>query len=146
VRLEVVRLNSRIRPTVVALALCAALGLSVVSCQPSDSSNRLARIETAVKGVPEIVTRVDALEGKERGVEGQVASLGQTLAGLNDGVATLRKDLEATQGADAALRKKIDALSAQVGSFAGRIASVEQKISLLETRYNDHLRKYHSGG
>ncbi len=136
----------RIRPTVVALALCVALGLSVVSCQPSDSGKRLARIETAVEGVPEIVTRVDTLEGKERGVEGQVASLGQTLGGLNDGLATLRRDLEATRGAESALRKKVDALSAQVGSLAGRITSAEQKVSLLETRYNDHLRKYHSGG
>ncbi|HEX2259025.1 MAG TPA: hypothetical protein VHJ40_04705 [Actinomycetota bacterium] len=136
----------KIPPTVVALALCVALGLSVVSCQPSDSAKRLARIETTVEGVPEIVTRVDALEGKERGVEGQVASLGQTLAGLNDELSTLEKDLEATRGAEGTLRKKVDALSSQVGSFAGRIASVEQKISLLETRYNDHLRKYHSGG
>lgn len=136
----------KIPPTVVALALCVALGLSVVSCQPSDSAKRLARIETTVEGVPEIVTRVDALEGKERGVEGQVASLGQTLAGLNEELSTLEKDLEATRGAEGALRKKVDALSSQVGSFAGRIASVEQKISLLETRYNDHLRKYHSGG
>jgi hypothetical protein len=139
-------LKFRIRSTVLALALCIALGLTVVSCQPSDSARRLARIETAVEGVPEVITRVDALEGKERGVEGQVASLGQTVGGLNDGLAALRNDLETTQAADSALKKKVDAASAQVASFAGRIAAVEQKVSLLETRYNDHLRKYHSGG
>ena len=136
----------RVRPTALVLSLSTVVVLSAVACQPSGGTARLQKVETAVDTVPEIATRVDALESKERGVEGQVASLGQALAQLNEGLAALRKDLEAGQATDSAVRKKVDGLSSQVGSFAGRIASVEQKVSLLETRYNDHLRKYHSGG
>ncbi len=70
-------------------------------------------------------------------------------AGLDD----LSKKVASAGGADADLKKKIDALTGQVScghhkanSVTSKIAAVEQKTALLETRYNDHLRKYHSGG
>ena len=70
--------------------------------------------------------------------------------GLDD----LSKRVASANGADAELKKKVDALTVQVNaavstkanSVTSKIGAVEQKTALLETRYNDHLRKYHSGG
>lgn len=139
-------LNSRLLRALVVVAACVGVGVFAVSCQPSDSAQRLAEVETSIKGVSQIATRVNSLEGKEEGTAGQVASLTQAVTDLSQNIEALRKDVEAAQSADSSVKKKLDALSSQVSTLSTKLGSVEQKVSLLETRYNDHLRKYHSGG
>jgi hypothetical protein len=137
------------RRAVIVLAGCIALMVVGVSCQnPAVSEDRITKLESSVANVSSIATRVNALEGKEQGLGGQVAELGNSLAAVQIGMDELRKEVEGAQGVDATLRKKIDGVAAQVSqatAAAARVASLEQKITLLETRYNDHLRKYHGG-
>ncbi len=133
----------------IVLAGCFALLVLGVSCQNPDRNNdRISRLESSVANVSSIATRVNALEGKEEGLGGQVAALNESLAGVQSSLEQLRKDLAGAQSADAALKKKVDGMAAQVAqaaAAAGKIGSIEQKMTLLETRYNDHLRKYHGG-
>jgi uncharacterized protein involved in exopolysaccharide biosynthesis len=142
-------LTARVRRAAFVLAAGAILMVVAVSCQsPAKDEDRISKLESSVATVSSIATRVNALEGKDQGVEGQVAALSQSIAGLQASIEDLRKDLGGAQGADASLKKKVDSMAAQVAqaaTAAGKIGSIEQKITLLETRYNDHLRKYHGG-
>ncbi len=138
---------------VMLLALACAVGLLVASsCQRTDdgAEERLSKMESSIARVNGLATQVQTLEGKDQGIEGRVAtldqSLNQSVAELEGSINELSKKVAASSGSHAELRKKIDAVSGQVGSVSSKVSSVEQKISLLETRYNDHLRKYHSGG
>jgi predicted nucleic acid-binding Zn-ribbon protein len=137
------------RRACMVLAACAALLVVGVSCQnPARNEDRISKLESSVANVSSIATRVNTLEGKEQGLDGQVAALNESLAAAQGSLEEIRKEVAGAQGADAALKKKVDGMAAQVNqaaAAAGRIASVEQKITLLETRYNDHLRKYHGG-
>ncbi|MDQ4148585.1 MAG: hypothetical protein M3164_01110 [Actinomycetota bacterium] len=144
--MEVILLKARVRPALGVIAVFAAVAFAAAACQPARNTERLAAIESSVKGVNDIATRVRTLEGKEQGTAGQVSSLTESVAELNESVDALRKEIQAAQGAETALKKKVDAVAAQASSVSGKLGSLEQKISLLETRYNDHLRKYHSGG
>ena len=133
--------------------VCGVLLLVVASsCQKTDNTAQLQlskKLDTSVAQVSGLATQVQTLEGKDQSIEGQVAGLNQSLAGLQGSVDALSKKVSASSGADAELKKKVDALAGQVASLNSKItstAALQQKISLLETRYNDHLRKYHAGG
>lgn len=142
-------MTARVRRAVFILVAGAVLMVVAISCQsPPRNDDRIQKLESSVATVSSIATRVNALEGKDQGVEGQVAALNQSIAGLQASLEDLKKQLAGAQGSDAALRKKVDSMAAQVAqaaTAAGKIGSLEQKITLLETRYNDHLRKYHGG-
>ena len=142
-------MTARVRRAAFILVAAAVLMVVAISCQsPARNDDRISKLESSVATVSSIATRVNALEGKDQGVEGQVAALNQSIAGVQASLEDLKKQLAGAQGSDAALRKKVDSMAAQVAqaaTAAGRIGSLEQKITLLETRYNDHLRKYHGG-
>jgi len=142
-------MTARVRRAAFVLVAGAVLMVVAISCQsPARNDDRISKLESSVATVSSIATRINALEGKDQGVEGQVAALNESIAGLQAGLEDLKKQLAGAQGSDAALRKKVDSMAAQVAqaaTAAGKIGSLEQKITLLETRYNDHLRKYHGG-
>lgn len=142
-------MTPRVRRATFILVAGAVLMVVAISCQsPARNDDRISKLESSVATVSSIATRVNALEGKDQGVEGQVAALNQSIAGLQASLEDLKKQLAGAQGSDAALKKKVDSMAAQVAqaaTAAGKIGSLEQKITLLETRYNDHLRKYHGG-
>ncbi len=137
------------RRAVIVVAACAVLLVVGVSCQnPAANDERISKLESSVANVSSIATRVNALEGKEQGLGGQVSTLNESLAAVQTRLEELKRELEGSQGADAVLKKRVDAMAAQVSqaaAAAGRIGAIEQKVTLLETRYNDHLRKYHGG-
>lgn len=141
------RTGATLRRALLPTLACAAL-LVAASCQKADdgSEKRLSEIESSIARVNGLATQVQTLEGRDQGIEGQVAGMNESLAGLQASIDELNKKVAATGGADAELRKRIDAVSGQAGSVGSKIGAIEQKISLLETRYNDHLRKYHAGG
>lgn len=142
------RTGSTLRRALLLLG-CCALVLVAASCQKTQDNGaeeRISKIESSVARVNGLATQVQTLEGKDQGIEGQVASLNQSIAGLQGSIDALSKKVNATSGADAELKKKVDAVAGQAASVSSKVGAVEQKISLLETRYNDHLRKYHNGG
>lgn len=142
-------MTARVRRAALVLVSGAILAIVAISCQsPPKEDDRISKLESSVATVSSIATRVNALEGKDQGVDGEVAALNQSIAGVQASLEDLKKQLAGAQGSDAALKKKVDSMAAQVAqaaTAAGKIGSLEQKITLLETRYNDHLRKYHGG-
>ncbi|MGQ0679908.1 MAG: hypothetical protein ACT4OM_09705 [Actinomycetota bacterium] len=142
--------SPKIRRAAMVVTGSAALLVIGASCQQPDnrSAERISKLETSVAGVSSIATRVHALEGKDQGVDGQMGSLNQSIAQLQAAMEEVSKEVDAAQGSDSALKKKVDAMAGQVASVAAqtnKIGAIEQKLALLETRYNDHLRKYHGG-
>ena len=146
------KVSSTLRRAVLPTVCGVLLLVVAASCQKPDNSaeQQLSKkLDSSVAQVSGLVTQVETLAGKDQSIEGQVAGLNQTMAGLQGSVDELSKKVSAAGGADAELKKKVDALSGQVSSLNSKItstAALTQKISLLETRYNDHLRKYHAGG
>jgi chromosome segregation ATPase len=137
----------------------AAGGLVVMaaSCQEQAKSvdirpvaQRVTGMETTLQKVSGLADRLNAqvvtLQGKDEGLSKEIAGLTSELGGLKGSVDELRKsvdslraDVQATKNANAALQKKVDDLSARIGG-------IDQRLWVLEARYNDHLRKYHGGG
>ncbi|HVL52319.1 MAG TPA: hypothetical protein VM754_12550 [Actinomycetota bacterium] len=147
------RNRATLRRALLLVLACAAGMLIASSCQQTPDTGaekRLAEIEstiqTSMAGVDGLATQVQALEGKEQGIEGQVAALNQSIAELQGKIDEVSRRVAASSGSDAELKKKLDAVSGQVGGVSTKVGAIEQKISLLETRYNDHLRKFHGGG
>lgn len=132
------------------VAGCLAFLVLAVSCQDlsRNEDERISKLESSVANVSSIATRVNALEGKDQGLDGQVGALNESIAAAQAGIDELKNEVAGAHGANAALKKKVDGVAAQVSqaaAAAGKIGALEQKLTLLETRYNDHLRKYHGG-
>lgn len=148
-------MRSKLTRTSLVLLSIGSLGLLGASCQTgtTDQAKRLEKIESSLTQMSGVVSRVKTLEGKEGGMASQLAGVQTSLTELQNEVAEFDRTVQATQGASQDLKKKADELGGRVSSLAGRvdslhgkIAPLEQKLSLLQTRYEDHLRKYHSGG
>lgn len=148
-------LNSKKRRSALVLLSATAIALLGSACRQDSpqEAQRLRKLETSVTEIPGVVARLQSLEGKEGGMSTQLATLDTTLRDLETKVADFQAEVDASKGGSQELRKKADELSGRVSSasakvdaLSGRIAPLEQKISLLQTRYDDHLRKYHSGG
>lgn len=115
--------------------------------QPNDDGTirRIASIETSIEDVSMLAERVEALEGSTEGVNAQLAGINESVAAIQAGLEDLSGQVNASAGSRAEISEKLDNVAGQVNAVSGKIGSLEQKISLLETRYNDHLRKYHDG-
>lgn len=125
-----------------ALLAIAAVYLT----QPNDGTiRRIASIETSIEDVSSLAARVEALEGSTEGVNAQLAGIGESVAAIQASLEDLSGQVNASAGSRAEISEKLDNVAGQVNAVSGKIGSLEQKISLLETRYNDHLRKYHDG-
>lgn len=114
--------------------------------QPNDGTiRRIASIETSMEDVSSLAGRVEALESSTEGVNAQLAGISESVAAIQAGLEDLSGQVNASAGSRAEISEKLDNVAGQVDAVSGKIGSLEQKISLLETRYNDHLRKYHDG-
>ncbi|MGI8425790.1 MAG: hypothetical protein ACR2FO_02750 [Actinomycetota bacterium] len=150
---RLIGLKLKLRRTCMVLGPIVALAV-LGACARSDGTDvRLRKVETSVGEVAGVASRVAAVETKEKGMSGQVTTLQSDLTDLKAKVEDFDGKVNSSTSATADLKKKADdlsskvsALSTKVDSFSGRIGAVEQKSSLLQTRYDDHLRKYHSGG
>jgi|GEM_PF-4694655 len=137
-----------------------AVGLVAASCgKGSNDSVRLQRLEDSVTAVSGATDRLKSVESKSDATASQVNSLQGALADLKSSNEDLTKQLDGLKS-DTATQKKVDdastkvdglntkfaSLSAKVDGFSARIAALEQKLALLQTRFDDHLRKFHNGG
>lgn len=135
----------RIRPKLwlmlVSAAVVGVLAASAVEAWGGDA--RLRRLERSLDSVTEVAAKVDrtvaGLKTSDDTSAAQVATLGTSLDELRSAIDSLRSDLSALKSSDATMQKKIDDLSAKMGA-------IDQRLWVLEARYNDHLRKYHNGG
>lgn len=146
---------ARIRPWVLLAVAVASVGLAAPACQDRTSNvgltsreeDRLETVETTVAQVSGTATRLNdelialqqSLQGRDEGLAGEIAGLKGSLEEFRRSLGALQKDLAAAKGADATLQKKLDEL-------AGKLAGVDQRLWVLQARYDDHLRKYHGGG
>ncbi|MGH2705625.1 MAG: hypothetical protein ACRDJ4_11175 [Actinomycetota bacterium] len=140
-------MSVRTRPWVLLVVTAALLGLVAVSCRTSGSGPdvaRLQRVESTLSKVSgttarlndQIATLRQSLEGADAGVATELGAVEGSVDELRAALDALRKDLSAAKGADAGLQKKLDDLSAKV-------SGIDQRLWVLEARYNDHLRKLH---
>lgn len=131
-------------PTWVPLLLTAALlGLVASSCEgPAQQELRLRKVEGSLRRVSGLASNASeqlvVLQTEEKGTDAELAALKASLDELTASIESLRKDLAAAKTTDASLQKKLDDLSKKVDG-------VDQRLWVLEARYNDHLRKYHGG-
>lgn len=150
-----IKLQSKYQRGSFLLASLLALTLLGAACQQGspDEARRLQKIETSVTQIPSVAARVRTLEGKEGGISEQMSTLQSSLTELEAEIAGFQDEVDSAKGTSAEAKKKADDLTARINAasakadaLGGKIAPLEQKISLLQTRYDDHLRKYHSGG
>jgi chromosome segregation ATPase len=133
---------------VLLVVSAALLGLVAVSCRtngaPEADLSRIRRVESTLSEVSgttarlndQIATLRQSLEGTDAGMATELGSVKGSVDELRASLDALRKDLSAARGADAGLQKKLDELSAKV-------SGIDQRLWVLEARYNDHLRKLH---
>ena len=149
--------NRRLAPLLVLAFAAGALVVMAASCQEQASpvdirpvAQRVTGVETTLQKVSGLADRLNAqivtLQGKDEGLSKDLAGMSSELGGLKGSVDELRKsidslraDIQATKNSNATVQKKIDDLS-------GRVSGIDQRLWVLEARYNDHLRKYHGGG
>jgi archaellum component FlaC len=149
-------MNKRLTPLLVLAFAAGALVVMAASCQqqsPVDIrpvAQRVTGVETTLKKVSGLAdklnTEIVTLQGKDEGLSKDLAGISSELGGLKGSVDDLRKsidslraDIQATKNSNASIQKKLDDLS-------GRVGGIDQRLWVLEARYNDHLRKYHGGG
>lgn len=152
---EVMTLGFKLRRSSFVLAVLCSLAVLGAACQPrtSDEAQRLKKIESTVTELPGVVARLKTLEGKEGGMSSQLSTLQTQVTDLEAKIADFEQEVDSSRGASQELKKKADdlggrisAVSAKVDALGAKIAPLDQKVSLLQTRYDDHLRKYHSDG
>ena len=137
------------RPLLLLMVSVVFLGLLGASC---DRSGREPdpRVETLEKSVARMTTQVEEtlgqLEAKDKIVEDDLAAIKTSLADISAALDGIRTDVSAVKAADASLTKKIDDLTKKVNDVSTKVGAVDQRIWVLESRYGDHLRKYHGGG
>lgn len=150
-------MSRRLAPLLVLAFAAGALVVMAASCQeqatPVDIrpvAQRVTGVETTLQKVSGIADKLNSqiatLQGKDEGLTKDLAGISSELGGLKGSVDDLRKsidslraDIQATKNSNASIQKKLDDLS-------GRVGGIDQRLWVLEARYNDHLRKYHGGG
>ncbi len=160
-------MNPRLRA--LALLAPAALGtLAGVACSKEGAAGelrrekarevRLERVETSLSEVSGTLSQMSGattalndqllalqktVESRDEGTGGELASIKGALSELRGStselrglIASLQKDLTAARTSSSSVTKRLDDLSAKLGA-------VDQRLWVLEARYNDHLRKFH---
>ncbi|MGH2767361.1 MAG: hypothetical protein ACREJP_03550 [Candidatus Methylomirabilales bacterium] len=153
---EVGKLEKRPLPLgprlVLAVWVTLALGLLTASCRTdglrlaSADQARIRRIERALAEVSrttgvlngQILAVEKARAGADEGMAGELGGLKASLGQLGGVLEALRKDLGVAKVSSASLDKRLEELRVT-------LAEVDQRLWLLEARYNDHLRKVHGG-
>lgn len=123
------------------LVAALALGLVAASCSGSSESARISKLESSVARVSgftaQVGRKLDTMQTQDQTYDSEISGLKTSLDEIRVALDDIRKDVEAVSGPGSSLQRKIDDVSK-------KLASLDSRISLLETRYNDHLRKYHS--
>ena len=150
-------MKTRVSPVLFVIAATAALAVVAVACgdqaKPVDLqpfAKRVTSVESTLKKVSgltdQLNTQIVTLKGTDEGLTQQLSGLSSDMTALKGSVDELKKsidslkaDVQATKTSTASIQKKLDDLSSRVGG-------IDQRLWVLEARYNDHLRKYHGGG
>lgn len=134
-------MKSRVRPWMLLLIALATIGALVVSLNAfaGGGDARMRRIERTVSQVSaNLDDQLGALRAKDEGTGKDLSGLEASLGELKSSIDGLKGDIQSLKTADTSLQKKIDDLSA-------KLSGIDQRLWVLEARFNDHLRKYHGG-
>jgi chromosome segregation ATPase len=150
-------MKARAAPVLLIAAALATFGLVAVACGEQTNqvdlgpfAKRVTSVESTLKKVSGVTdqmnTQIVTLQGKDEGFNQQLSGLSSDLNGvksslddLKKSIDSLRTDIQATKTSNAAIQKKLDDLTK-------RVSGIDDRLWVLEARYNDHLRKYHGGG
>lgn len=129
---------TRIRPWMLLLAALVVVGIVAAASRGNADDARLKKMELKVSGIEERVDeQITALQTKDEAGAGELTTVKATVDEIKASLDALSKDLASAKSADAGLQKKVDDL-------ASKISALDLRIGVLESRYNDHLCKYHS--
>jgi septal ring factor EnvC (AmiA/AmiB activator) len=130
----------RIKHGIAAAVLLGALAIGVASCQQptGQQESRLRNIENAIARVDGVTESLSLLQSTDQGFAEELKNLKSSVDGLRQSVDALAKDVQSAKNSNASLQKKLDEIS-------GKLGAVDQRLWVLEARYNDHLRRYHGG-
>lgn len=136
-------MGSRFRLWMLLLATLVATSILAISWASAGSDeSRLRKVEKTLDEVAGVAgqfnARLDALQVKDEGLDARLVELKSVLDELKVSIGSLQSDVAALKGGSTSMQKKID----ELGS---KISAIDQRLWLLEARYNDHLRKYHGG-
>lgn len=125
------------------LATLVATSILAISWASAGSDeSRLRKVEKTLDEVAGVAgqfnARLDALQVNHEGLDARLVELKTVLDALKVSIGSLQSDVAALKGGSTSMQKKID----ELGS---KISAIDQRLWLLEARYNDHLRKYHGG-
>lgn len=136
-------MGSRFRLWMLLLATLVATSILAISWASAGSDeSRLRKVEKTLDEVAGVAgqfnARLDAVRVKDEGLDARLVELKTVLDELKVSIGSLQSDVAALKGGSTSMQKKID----ELGS---KISAIDQRLWLLEARYNDHLRKYHGG-
>lgn len=140
-------MKPRLRPWALLAAAAALIALVAASCNERPGSGaqdaRLDKVESSVSRVTgqadQVSQQILVLQKADEGMGADLAAIKASLEEIQQSLEAIRVDLGAVKTTNASLGRKLDDLDK-------KIAGVDQRLWLLEARYNDHLRKYHAGG
>lgn len=111
--------------------------LSEVSGSLSEMSGATIQLNDQLLALRKTVeSRDEGMGGELASIRGSVSELARSTSELRGLIASLQKDLAAARTSSSSVTKRLDDLSAKLGA-------VDQRLWVLEARYNDHLRKFH---
>lgn len=135
-------MNPRLRPWILVLAALATLGIAAPSC--ADSA-RIDEVEKDINRVSTIATRVNSqivtLQTTTKTADQEIAEIRAAINEVNTALEALRNEVSG----EGSLTKRVDDLNKKVSDLTSKLNALDQRIWVLESRYNDHLRKYHGG-
>lgn len=133
-------------PNRIMVGAVISLSLAAPSCSRAPVND--AAVKRTADKVAAVSAKVQSLESKDGDISKQLSDLQTSLAAIQTSVTDLQK---ASEGST--LQKKIDDLSAKITSLSTKldslttkVNSIDSRLTLLQQRYDDHLRKYHNGG
>lgn len=132
-----------LRAQIILAAAAVALGAAVSSCNAASAEDRrLDKVEKSLAGVTGVAEtiegRIDGLETEGKALGDDITAMRASLDELKAAIASLEDEITALRESDTSIGKRLDDLTTKLNA-------IDQRLWLLESRYNDHLRKYHSG-
>lgn len=127
-----------------AAAALVLVALAAVACgedKPAVATE--AELEAARQETQEALEAIDSLEGRIAGLESEIERKDRSTDDLVTGLSETLDQLKASL-------KRIKASASQASSAAqaaaGEISSAVRRLTVLEDRYDYHLKRYHGGG
>lgn len=139
----------------ILVAVLAAAGILLARSRSGDQADEPALAEAAAVAslevrVAELEDQVGSSERSDERLSEQVASLRQRLERRVTDLQASLKDLrgavrEARSGASAAAERAEDA-SSRADRALARVEALARDLTVLEDRFNVHMRRHHGGG